>query len=1027
MSWLLGNQTGTATSTANPRVQNFNIGADGNVLVVVAEVDSPTDLLGTDATFDGEPMTYVGSASNTDHALVMMWELEHPHTGTCQFSVPNALSETVGLVMASFVPSTGAGALSRSNTGEGTSTNPSINVTGTVANSLMVGACTDGYRNQVTQGANYTSLRQRDAGNWTFCSEYDLDSSSAGTIAVNFVLSTSDTWGIVAASFVTAVPPRSVSLKVAQITSSGQPLTIQKGAVSVPLSKAQIVAQGQGATVSAGALDITVNLQAARITSVGKPVIPYVSYNYYVATVAGGGSDSNPGTIDEPWLTIEYGLNQVAPGDVLFVREGSYHEEVYTRINGTEIAPITIRGYPGETAIVDGEGHLPVAPYTLVAIEHNYYNIYDLEIANSSADGILLNGDHAHVNNVYCHEIFGNGIGLIGDDIIVENSTVYHVGLRNILGDQASYPEGIYAFTTTNSVIRHCLAHVVYGEGINIHNSTYTTVEDNISHDNWSMNVYISDATNILVQRNKVYLTGIMDGVPNNLQVGISIMDEVGTPWSADNTIINNLVYGTHICIYAASNFNSYNGLIIANNTCVNSAETACIKINRDAGTQYINSRFENNIVRQDDALPMIDFNFDPTGMTFSHNLWSKTPDARANGTHDVVDDPKLTETDTWTNPLWYRLAGTSPAIGAGETLASVTGDYWETERSDPPSIGAHEYTYTGNIYLEFAQITTSGLLVTISIGASSVNIQLNVAQINAQGQILDVQPGAKTTGLSVAQIIASGKILTVQEGEVSKLLGVAQISSSGQQLDVQPGDVTTNLDPAQITSIGQNATITAPAPGAIQVNLGIAQITSSGKALTIQEGAVSTSLDAAQISVNGQRVTISAPAPGAIQINLSVAQIASSGKTLSIQEGAVSISLNAAQISVQGKTLNVQAGAVSISLGLARISTQGKNVTISAPAPGIQVALDAAQITISGQHIISQGGAVTTTLDAALIYAIGEPFEINPIPPTPPAPAECIPGGGGGLRAKRNIVVILPEDRTKKKQIRDEEVLILH
>jgi hypothetical protein len=69
---------------------------------------------------------------------------------------------------------------------------------------------------------------------------------------------------------------------------------------------------------------------------------------YYVAT---DGDDGHPGTLAEPWLTIDYAQSQLVPGDILYVRGGIYPETVTMDVSGTAITPITIKAYPGETAI----------------------------------------------------------------------------------------------------------------------------------------------------------------------------------------------------------------------------------------------------------------------------------------------------------------------------------------------------------------------------------------------------------------------------------------------------------------------------------------------------------------------------------------------------------------------------------------------------------------------------------------------------------------------------------------------------
>jgi len=93
----------------------------------------------------------------------------------------------------------------------------------------------------------------------------------------------------------------------------------------------------------------------------GEPVCDPIpgSNNYYVdgEGLCGTCSDSNPGTIDEPWCTISYavgGSSGIGPGDTIYVREGTYREQVNIGVSGTAENRIVIRNYPDETPVIDG-------------------------------------------------------------------------------------------------------------------------------------------------------------------------------------------------------------------------------------------------------------------------------------------------------------------------------------------------------------------------------------------------------------------------------------------------------------------------------------------------------------------------------------------------------------------------------------------------------------------------------------------------------------------------------------------------
>jgi len=80
---------------------------------------------------------------------------------------------------------------------------------------------------------------------------------------------------------------------------------------------------------------------------------PLTGNIYYVATT---GSDSNPGTITEPFATLQHAASIARPGDTVFARGGVYNALLTLTASGTATAPITFASYPGELATIDGTG-----------------------------------------------------------------------------------------------------------------------------------------------------------------------------------------------------------------------------------------------------------------------------------------------------------------------------------------------------------------------------------------------------------------------------------------------------------------------------------------------------------------------------------------------------------------------------------------------------------------------------------------------------------------------------------------------
>ncbi len=105
---------------------------------------------------------------------------------------------------------------------------------------------------------------------------------------------------------------------------------------------------------------------------------------YYIAT---NGSDTNPGTIDKPFKTIEKIASLgLLPGDIVFVRAGTYLStapataSACTRItgkNGTQAAPIIISAYPAD--FVNGGRVL----YDCTNVAHSV-NCFGIDVVNCS-------------------------------------------------------------------------------------------------------------------------------------------------------------------------------------------------------------------------------------------------------------------------------------------------------------------------------------------------------------------------------------------------------------------------------------------------------------------------------------------------------------------------------------------------------------------------------------------------------------------------------------------------------------------
>jgi hypothetical protein len=179
--------------------------------------------------------------------------------------------------------------------------------------------------------------------------------------------------------------------------------------------------------------------------------------------VSPSGSDTNgDGSIGNPWQTITFAIDYIQPGDALYLRNGAYHEQLITVRDGIASAPITIAGYTGETAVVDGSGVETGNNGCLIS--HSYIILRDFSVRNWRDDGIAIR-DCAYLllTGLMVRDV-GAGISIKGTvhDFLLDNCMmVDYYGGAGGYGFDAT-PEGdtdlIY-----NGVIQNCKAYITAG------------------------------------------------------------------------------------------------------------------------------------------------------------------------------------------------------------------------------------------------------------------------------------------------------------------------------------------------------------------------------------------------------------------------------------------------------------------------------------------------------------------------------------------------------------------------------------
>lgn len=260
-----------------------------------------------------------------------------------------------------------------------------------------------------------------------------------------------------------------------------------------------------------------------------------LSKEYYVSL---SGNDSNPGTENEPWKTIQKAADTAIPGSVVYIRGGIYHEKVAINVEGNSTDGfITFTNYSGEEVTISGEG-VPnnAASYTddIIYMENKSYlrligfELRDIQATEGSGIRFWGAGSHIELRKNKIHNIRGGGEsgGAMGITIYGSNDNipVSHVVVdgNEIYDCDPAHSE---ALTINGNVkffkVENNIVHDVNNIGIDfIGGESWISTKfarngicrNNIVYrarssyeDGFASGIYVDGGRNIIIEKNEVY------------------------------------------------------------------------------------------------------------------------------------------------------------------------------------------------------------------------------------------------------------------------------------------------------------------------------------------------------------------------------------------------------------------------------------------------------------------------------------------------------------------------------------------
>lgn len=361
---------------------------------------------------------------------------------------------------------------------------------------------------------------------------------------------------------------------------------------------------------------------------------------YYVSPA---GNDSNNGSINAPFRTIQKAADIVNPGDTVIVKDGVYTvasnvpDLVVIKRGGIAGSPVTFKAENKWKAVLDGlnEDHNGIhvnAPYVIIEgfeIKNIYWQGIIVEASNVIIrNNYIHNVGNWHIKTDYpycsqygvpepgCNPLATNGIIPGGDNIVIENNIIHTIGKTGWTG---KYEPGRYD-------------HAIYGTYVN-----NLKIINNVIWDVWTGKALDLAASNSIVANNTILrLTEPPSGQPTDS----GLMAITG---GSNQVIQNNIFYGCN----GRPPIKTYNSLSYS------------LSVN-------------NNLTSPD--CPLLSSMGNITGVTFSNNIENVDP--------LFID---LSGRD-------FHLKSSSPAIDKGKSFSDRSKDADGNPIIGLPDIGAYEY-----------------------------------------------------------------------------------------------------------------------------------------------------------------------------------------------------------------------------------------------------------------------------------------------------------------------------------------------
>ncbi|MGF1450747.1 MAG: right-handed parallel beta-helix repeat-containing protein [Opitutales bacterium] len=464
----------------------------------------------------------------------------------------------------------------------------------------------------------------------------------------------------------------------------------------------------------------------------GASVFLFISSNAMAATyyVATNGDNSNSGTINSPWATPHYGVNQLSAGDTLYIRGGTYNmpSTLEIPVSGTAGAWVTVAGYQNEMPVLDfsvltgGDG--------IVIRQQDYVRLEGVrveQVGESGLSGNLMRG-------IYINR--SNNIDILYNEIyLIKNAGLrVYAGPGNPLNENIRFIGNYIEEACTETYRKPGETGVILGEHLNMLRTRNGEIAYNeiTGGTKESIDVYVGN-NGVVVHNNYVHDVKFRPYYVDNYttqQFNIELHSNIGcrvlngnSEGLAVNTEDGILVSGVnvhHNLFFDVENFGfkvqaqnkggageSVRDVQVWNNTfynCSFKSKNATIGIGSfglEATENFFNIDIRNNIIGKPGGTCIQNLqNVDlaAKNITIAYNLFDGP--SQVLGTNFIMADPQFVDPAN----ADFSLQASSPAIDAGDP-----DPFYNDPDGTRNDIGAFYFDQSGGIADDFESGDLSG------------------------------------------------------------------------------------------------------------------------------------------------------------------------------------------------------------------------------------------------------------------------------------------------------------------------------